>query len=102
MPTPDDDPALYESVNQYQTNKHSKSYRKYKNKLCRYGFGKFITEKIIIAQPLEDGIKDVERYFILKKKDAILSKFSDFINKYLLKTHIGNIYLLMVFCWNCN
>ena len=33
---PDDDPALFESVNQYQTHKFSKSYRKYKNKLCRY------------------------------------------------------------------
>ena len=36
-----------------------------------------------IPQPLEDGIKDVERYFILKKRDAILSKVSDFFNEYL-------------------
>ena len=47
--TPDDDPFLYELVNQYQTQKHSESCRKYKNKLCRSGFGKFLTEKIIIA-----------------------------------------------------
>ena len=83
MPAPDDDPVLYELVNQYQIHKHSKSCRKYKNKLSRYGFGKFFTEKTIVAQPLEDGIKDVERYSILKKRDTTLSKVSGFINKYL-------------------
>ena len=80
---PDNDLVLYELVNQYQTHKHSKICRKYKHKLCRYGFGKFFTEKTIIAQPLDDGIEDVERYSILKKRDTILSKVSDFINKYL-------------------
>ena len=83
LPGPDDNPVLYELVNHYQTYKHSKSCRKYKNKLCRYGFGKFFTKETIIAQPLEDGIKDVERYSILKKRDTILSKVIDFINKYL-------------------
>ena len=68
LPAPADDPVLYELVNQYQTHKHSKSCSKYKNKLCRYGFGKFFTEKTIIAKPLQDGIKDVERYSGLKKK----------------------------------
>ena len=36
-----------------------------------------------MAQPLEDGIKDAERYSILKKRDTILSKVSDFISKHL-------------------
>ena len=74
--------------------------------MCRYGFGKFFTEKAISAQPLEDGIKDVERYSILKKRDVMSNKVIDFINKYLililLKTYIRKIYLLMVFCWNYN
>ena len=52
-------------------------------KPCRYGFAKFFTEKTIIAQLLEDGVKDVERYSILKKRDTILSKVSAFINMYL-------------------
>ena len=88
LPAPDDDPSLYQLVNQYQTYKHSlfvqtKSCTKDKNKLCKYGFGKFLTVKTIIAQALEDGIKDVERYSILKKRDVISSKVGDFINKYL-------------------
>ena len=29
LPTPDNDPVLYELVNQYQTHQHSKSCRKY-------------------------------------------------------------------------
>ena len=77
LPSPDDDPVLHELVNQYQTHKHLQSCRKYKNKLCRHGFGKFFTEKIPIAQPLEDGIKDVERYSIFLKKNTILSEVSD-------------------------
>ena len=77
LPAPDNGPVLHELVNQYQTHKHLKSCRKYKNKLCRYGFGKFFTEKITIAQPLEDGIKDVERYSIFLKNNTILSKVSD-------------------------
>ena len=83
LPAPDDDPVLYELLNQYQTPKDSKSCRKCKNDLCRYGFGKFFEEKTIITQPLEEGIKDVECYSILEIRDTILSKASDFINNYL-------------------
>ena len=104
MPVPDDDPALHGLVNQYQTHKHSKSCKKYRNKLCRYGFCKFFTEETINAQSLEDSIKDVKRYSISRKRDTILSKVSDFINKYLAPSK--DIYRkdssIMVFCWNCN
>ena len=48
LSAPDNNPVFYELVNQYQTHKHSKSCRKYKNKLCRYGFGKFFTEKQLL------------------------------------------------------
>ena len=47
------------------------------------GFVNFSQKKTIIAQPLEDGIKGVERYSIMKKRDTILSKVSDLIKKYL-------------------
>ena len=43
----------------------------------------FSRKKTIIAQSLEDGIKDVEHYSILKKRDTTLSKVSHFINRYL-------------------
>ena len=64
----------------------------------------FSQKKKIIAQPLEDSIKDVESYSILKKKDTILSKVTDFINKSLdpSKDTYQKDYLLMVFCWNYN
>ena len=81
-----DDPVLYELVNQYQTHEHSKSCEKYKNNLCRYGFSKFFTEKTIIAQPIEYGI---EKSLILLTTMLIL-----------LRTHIGKIYLLLVFYWS--
>lgn len=72
----------YEFVKLHQVHKRWISCRKYKNKLCRYGFSRFITERTIVSEPLEDNIKYIERYFIIKKRDTILSEFSDFINKF--------------------
>ena len=46
------------------------------------GLVNFSQEKNI-SQSLEFGIKDIESYFILEKRVVILSKVSDFINKYL-------------------
>ena len=60
-----------------------KSKKVYKCFVQDCGFGRFFTEKTIIAQPLEDGIKYVERFFILKKRDITLNKVSNFINWYL-------------------
>ena len=58
----------------YQVYKYSKICRKYKNELCRYGFGRISTERTIVSEPLEDNIK---------KQDNILSKVSAFINPFL-------------------
>ena len=58
-------------VKLYQVYKYSKICKKYKNQLCRYGFGTIFTERTIVSEPLEDNIK---------KQDNILSKVSAFIN----------------------
>ena len=40
-------------------------------------------KQLLMVDSIKESIKDVERYSILKKRDTILSKVSDFINKYL-------------------
>ena len=54
-----------------------------------------LQKKTITSQSLEGGIKDVERYSSLKKRDTMLSKVSDFINKYLdpSKDTYQNLYI---------
>ena len=40
----------------HQIHRHSKTCCKYRNEKCRFHFGKFFTNKNIIAQPLADSV----------------------------------------------
>ena len=53
---PNNKPALFELVKTYQIYRHSKTCHKYRNEKCRFCFGKFFTNKTIIAQPLADSV----------------------------------------------
>ena len=46
---------------------HSNSYKKYKNEKCRYHFGKFFTERTIVAKLLPKHMSDRSQENILKK-----------------------------------
>ena len=52
LPDKSKEPELYDLVKTYQTHTHSKSCRKYKNSECRFNYGRFFTERTIIADPL--------------------------------------------------
>ena len=52
------DPDFFYLVVTYQIHSHSKSCGKYKNDMCRYHFGKFITERTIVARTLPDTMSD--------------------------------------------
>ena len=64
----------------YQTHSHSKSCRKYKNKDCRYSFGKFFTDHTIIAEPLPDNTPTEEVKDILHRRKCILDKVKNYID----------------------
>jgi len=70
---------LYHLVTTYQTHRHSKSCRKYKSQSCRYHFGKFFTEKTIIALPLDDNLPNKDE--ILKMRKTILSLVKEYIDQ---------------------
>ena len=46
------DPDLFDLVITHQIHSHSKSCRKYKNDMRQYHFGRFFTERTIVARPL--------------------------------------------------
>jgi len=70
-------------VSTYQTHSHSKSCRKYKNKNCRYSFGKSFTDHTIVAEPLPDNITKEEKERKLKERKAILEKVKSYIDSNL-------------------
>ena len=83
LPDPTVDKELYDLVKLYQTHQHSKSCRKYKAKPCRYNFGRFFTNKTIVAVPLIESIDILEKSEILAKRNNILSKVKQYIDEFL-------------------
>ena len=90
LPDVEENPKLHELVKKYQVHSHTKSCQKYKNKKCRYSFGKFFTHETIIAKPIEET--DMERKAeILNKKNNILKPVKEYIDDNLNPRKI-NIY----------
>ena len=58
LPDPTNNPKLFEHVKMYQLHRHSKTCRKYKNRLCRFNFGRYYTKKTINAKTLRSSLKD--------------------------------------------
>ena len=83
LPDKDIEPKLYQMVKTYQIHSHSKSCRKYKNIDCRYSFGRFFTDKTIIAEPLPNDMNENEKSTVLAKRYRLLSKVQNYIDVYL-------------------
>lgn len=77
------DKELHDLVEKYQTHKHSKSCKKYKDKSCRYNYDRYFTARTIIAIPLSTNLNTEERSFHLSKRGNILSKVKIFIDENL-------------------
>ena len=68
------DKDVYDLVKLYQTHQHSKSCRKYKSKPFRYNFGRFFTDRTIVAVLLDQSVDILERSKILTKRNNIFVK----------------------------
>ena len=80
LPDPCSDPDLFELVKTYQIHRHSRTYRKYRNEKCRFHFGKFFTNRAIIAQPLSDSPSVGERNEIMENWKLLLKKVRQYID----------------------
>ena len=76
-------PKLFELVKMYRLHRHSKTCRKYKNRSCRFNFGRYFTEKTIIAKPLPSSLKDHKKADIMVERNKILTKVKEYIDKEL-------------------
>ena len=80
LPEKESEPELYEKVMTYQMHTHSKSCRKYKNKKCRYSYGRFFTDHTIIAEPLPEYMSQEEKAEKLNHRKNILDKVKNYID----------------------
>ena len=83
IPNEATDKDLYVLVKKYQTHSHSKSCMKYKNSECRYHFGRYFTERTIIAKPISSYLSNDEKGSIIAKRSSILSQVRNYINNNL-------------------
>ena len=67
----------------YQIHSHLKSCRRHKNDNCRFHFGRFFTDRIIVAKPLDSNLNDAKKKEILTERYNILKIMSNDNNEYL-------------------
>ena len=89
------DKDLYNLVKVYQT-QHSKSCRKYKSKPCRYNFGRFFTDRTIVAVPQDKSVYILEKSKILTKRNNILLKVKQYIDEFLDPSKASSVDNLIV------
>ena len=80
MSSEEGDPHLYQLVKTFQTHCHSKTCRKYKYSKCHLKFGRFFTDKTIIAMPLQHTLNQVDKFCILSKRNNILGQVKKYID----------------------
>lgn len=83
IPDESENKDLHDLVKTYQLHKHTRSCQKYRNTNCRYSYGRFFTERTIIAQPVKDDLSPEENNNIIAQRNATLSKVKLFIDEYL-------------------
>ena len=62
---------------------HSKTCRKYRNEKCRFHFGKFYTNRTIIAQPLSDSLSVDVKNAIMGNRKLLLKKVKQYTDSKL-------------------
>ena len=65
LPDEDSESTLFELAKNYQLHRHSKTCQKYRNGKCRFDFGRFYTERTIVATPLSDSLTELENVEII-------------------------------------
>ena len=80
VPDVEENSELHNLVTTCQIHSHSKSCRKYKNQSCRYHFGRFFTNRTIIAVPLPEDLPLETKTVIVEQCDLLLSKVKEYID----------------------
>ena len=77
------DPELFELVKTYQVHGHSRTCWKFNNCECRFSYGHYFMEKIIIAKLLDFKFGNEEKQEILPWRNTLLRQVKSYIDNYL-------------------
>ena len=80
LPDPSEQPDLYKYVKTYQIHTHSRTCWKYKKNKCRFHYGRYFSDRTIIAKPLSSDLNSNEKDDLLVWRENILSKVKDYID----------------------
>ena len=91
LPDSEAEPELFDLVKTYQIHCHSRTcWKKAKNK-CRFSYGRFFSDRIIISKPLGPEFTAEERKYILNSRANILKKVKIFIDEKLYPSKVNII-----------
>ena len=76
-------PELSDLVKTYQIHCHSKNCRKYKNEKCRFHFGGYFTDHIIIVRPLQATLSCAKKKELLSERSRVLQVVSEYVSDQL-------------------
>ena len=79
----DSEPTLFELVKNYRLHRHCKTCQKYRNAKYRFDFGRFFTERTIVAKPLSDSLTENEKAKTMLLRGTILKKVKAYIDREL-------------------
>ena len=68
------EPKLFNLIKTFQIYRHTKTCQRYKNGNCPIHYGRFFTEKTIIAKPLPYDMPSNEKVAILEKRNLHIKK----------------------------
>ena len=80
MPNSVSEKELFKLVKTFQVHRHSKTCRRYRNDKCRFIFGKFFTDRTIVAEPLPEDMPEEIKNQVLKNRSDLLSKVKRYID----------------------
>ena len=75
----------------YQVYAHSRTCRKYKRNECRFLYGRYFTEKTIIAKPIDSKFSNEEQREILTWRNTILRQVKSYIDNNLYPAKVNVI-----------
>ena len=73
---------LFDLVKLSQLHRHFKTFRKYKNQVCRFNFGNFLAIRTVVAESFPKNIPENETILILQKRIDLIAKVIDYIHNY--------------------
>ena len=80
LPNHLNDPELFELVKTYQIHAHSRTCWKYSENECHFSYGRYFTERTIIAKPRDSKFNNDEKQEVLAWRNTLPRQVKNYID----------------------